>query len=71
MPAASEDFWHRRWFVAVWLPWATSPGTMWSVITLLALAAIVRLRVRRAARRRQWEAEEGPDIPGDPPYTVH
>jgi hypothetical protein len=30
---------------------------MWSVITLLALAAIVRLRMRRAERRRQWELE--------------
>ena len=55
---ASDVFWRRHRFVAVWLPWATSPTTMWSAITLLALAAIVQLRRRRAARRRQWEAEE-------------
>ncbi len=55
--AASDAFWGSRRLVAVWLPWATSPATMWSVITLLALAAIVRLRVRRAERRRQWELE--------------
>jgi len=55
--AASDAFWGSRRLVAVWLPWATSPATMWSVITLLALAAIVRLRMRRAERRRQWELE--------------
>ncbi len=55
--AASDAFWRQRRLLAVWLPWVTSPATMWSVITLLAIAAIVRLRVRRAARRRQWELE--------------
>ena len=69
--AASDAFWGRHRLVAVWLPWATSPTTMWSAITLLALAAFVQLRRRRAAKRRQWEAEEGPDIPSEPPYTVH
>jgi hypothetical protein len=67
----NEAFWGRRRFVAVWLPWATNPATMWSLITILALAAIVRLRARRAARRRQWALEEGPDTPTEPPYTVH
>jgi len=55
--AASDAFWGDRRLVAVWLPWVTSPATMWSVITLLAIAAIVQLRRRRAARRRQWELE--------------
>lgn len=57
---ASDGFWRRHRLVAVWLPWATSPSTMWSVITLLALLAVVQVRRRRAARRRQWEMEEGP-----------
>jgi hypothetical protein len=69
--AASDRFWNRRRVLSVWLPLATSPSTMWSVVTLLALAAIVRARRRRAARRRQWEAAEGPDSPVDPPHTVH
>jgi len=69
--AASDAFWGRHRLVAVWLPWATSPSTMWSAITLLALAAFLQLRRRRAAKRRQWEAEEGPDIPTEPPYTIH
>ena len=34
--AASDVFWRQRRLVAVWLPWVTSPATMWSVITLLA-----------------------------------
>jgi len=58
---ASDGFWRRHRLVAVWLPWATSPSTMWSVITLLALLAIVQVRRRRTARRLQWEMEEGPD----------
>ena len=69
--AASDAFWGRHRLVAVWLPWATSTTTMWSAITLLALAAFIEVRRRRAAKRRQWEAEEGPDAPTDPPYTVH
>jgi len=69
--AANEAFWRHRRLLAVWVPWATSPATLWSIITLLALAAIVRLKARRAARRRQWAIEEGPDTPTGPPYTVH
>jgi hypothetical protein len=69
--AASDAFWRRHRFLSVWLPVMASPSTMWSVITLLALAAMVQVRRRRAAQRRQWEAEEGLDSPVDPPYTVH
>lgn len=60
--AASDAFWGRHRLVAVWLPWVTSPTTMWSAVTLLALAAFVQLRRRRAARRQRWEAEEGEEI---------
>ena len=65
--AASDAFWGRHRFVAVWLPWATSPSTLWSAIMLLALAAFVQIRRRRAARRRRWEAEEGSDASLDQP----
>jgi len=48
---ASGIFWHRRRLWITWLPWVTSPGTLYAVITLLALAAAWRVRARRAARQ--------------------
>lgn len=53
---ASRAFWHRRRLWVAWLPWLTSPGVLWTLVTLLALAAIARARWRRATRR--WE--DGP-----------
>ena len=49
---ASGEFWRRRRFWATWLPWITSPAAVWTLITVLTLAAIVRVQWRRVARRR-------------------
>jgi hypothetical protein len=76
---ASEEFWQRRWLWAIWLPWLTSPGTIYALMTLLALIAAARVRARRRARREaQREEEEGGgtgpanrEPPRDPPVTIH
>jgi hypothetical protein len=47
-----EALWHT------WLPFLTSSGVLWTVITALALIAIQRRRVRSAAMRRRWDEEE-------------
>ena len=51
-------FWrrHRTW--ERWIDFVGRPFALWSFVTLLALVAIWRSRRRRAAKRRQWEAEE-------------
>ena len=51
-------FWSRNRVWERWIALLGGPYLLWSFITLLALAAIWRSRVRRAARRRQWEEEE-------------
>jgi hypothetical protein len=56
---ANDAFWHRRRLWVSWLPWVTSPGTVYGVMTMLALAAILRVRMRRAARRRVAEFDGG------------
>ena len=51
-------FWRRH---DVWTSWISSighPFTQWSLITLLALAAIWRHRRKRLDRHRRWELEE-------------
>ncbi len=58
---ASRAFWHRRRFWAAWLPWLTTPAALWTLITLLGLAAIARVAWRRAHRR--WEDDEDPAPP--------
>jgi hypothetical protein len=55
---ASDAFWRRRRFWVIWLPWLTSPATLYSFMGLLALAAALRVRARRAEKRRQRELEE-------------
>ncbi|MGD8440545.1 MAG: hypothetical protein PVG53_08405 [Holophagae bacterium] len=47
-----EALWHT------WLPFLTSSGVLWTVITALALIAIQRRRARSAAMRRRWDEEE-------------
>ena len=51
-------FWSRNRVWERWIALLGGPYFLWTSITLLALAAIWRSRVRRAARRRQWEEEE-------------
>lgn len=58
---ASEAFWHRHRLWLVWLPWLTSPEAVYALMTALALLAIWRVRVRRAARRLAEEAADGDD----------
>ena len=53
-----RSFWSRHDTWKSWISAAGHPFTQWSVITLLALAAIWSHRRRRRERRRQWELEE-------------
>jgi MYXO-CTERM domain-containing protein len=52
------SFWSRNDTWKSWISAAGHPFTQWSLITLLALAAIWSHRRRRRARRRQWDLEE-------------
>lgn len=51
-------FWRSAGGWEEWITFLASPFTLWAMITALSLAAIWRHRLRRAAKRRQWEAEE-------------
>ncbi len=51
-------FWARHDLWKSWISFAGQPFVQWSLITLLALAAIWRHRQRRRERRLQWELEE-------------
>ena len=72
---ATRLFWRSSGGWEEWITFLASPFTLWTLITSLALAAIWRHRLRRAERRRRWEAEEALDAdPWDehrPDYRVH
>ncbi len=72
---ATRLFWRSSGGWEEWITFLASPFTLWTLITSLALAAIWRHRLRRAERRRRWEAEEALDTdPWDeqrPDYRVH
>ena len=55
---AARLFWRSAGGWEEWITFLASPFTLWTMITTLSLAAIWRHRLRRAARRRRWEAEE-------------
>jgi hypothetical protein len=55
---ATRLFWRSSGGWEEWITFLASPFTLWTLITSLALAAIWRHRLRRAERRRRWEAEE-------------
>ena len=55
---ATRLFWRSSGGWEEWITFLASPFTLWTLITSLALAAIWRHRLRRAARRRRWETEE-------------
>ena len=55
---ATRIFWRSAGGWEEWITFVASPFTLWTAITALALAAIWRHRLRRAARRREWEMEE-------------
>ena len=52
------DFWRRHQIWESWIGFFGHPFTIWSLTTVLALAAIWRHRRRRAQRRLLWELEE-------------
>jgi hypothetical protein len=58
LDASAERFWRRQQLWERWIPLLTSTFTLWMAVTLLALLAIVRHRLRRARRRRLWDEEE-------------
>ncbi|HYL05348.1 MAG TPA: hypothetical protein VE075_04880, partial [Thermoanaerobaculia bacterium] len=58
LDTAEREFWHRHSWQR-WLPLATSSTTLWVGITLLAMYAARRRRLRDAAMRARWEEEDG------------
>jgi hypothetical protein len=56
--AAETEFWNRQRVWTTWIPVVFSQETLWMVITLLALVAILRRRKRSAEIRKRWEEEE-------------
>ena len=55
----SEADWRRGSLVLYrWIPALTGSGALWGAITLMALAAMTRLRARRRAVLERWEMEE-------------
>ncbi len=58
LDAVVAAFWARHDLWKSWVSFAGQPFVQWSLITLLALAAIWRHRRRRRERRLRWELEE-------------
>jgi hypothetical protein len=56
--AAEEDFWNGQRVWTTWIPVLFSQETLWTVITLLAILAILRRRRRNAELRKKWDEEE-------------
>lgn len=52
------EFWSHNAIWQRWIGFLGHPFTVWSFVTLLALAAIWRHRRRRIERRLRWELEE-------------
>jgi hypothetical protein len=74
-PADAEaEFWMRQHTWAAWLPTLTSTTTLWFVVTVLALLAIVRRIMKNRAIEKKW-MEEGVDESreerGDVPPSEH
>jgi len=57
---AEAAFWDRNRFWARWGPFLMTPSALWMIVTLIALAAIIRRRQKSAALRKRW-ADEGLD----------
>ncbi len=58
---AEGDFWRRLAFWNRWLPFVTSPTTLWIGVTLLALLAIKHRRDRNRRLEEMWAEEERRD----------
>jgi hypothetical protein len=58
-PADAEaDFWRRQYTLSAWLPTLTSTTTLWFVVTVLAILAIIRRVMKNRAIEKQWAEEE-------------
>jgi len=67
---AENTFFEDDAFWNTWLPFLTSTGALWMAVTLLALVAIHRRRVRSRQMIEEWEEEDerietrtGPRVP--------
>lgn len=58
LSSAETAFWDRIGFWQRWVPFVTGPSFLWILVSLLALLAFWRRRVRNEERRREWEREE-------------
>jgi hypothetical protein len=58
---AEGDFWRRRAIWNRWLPFVTSPTTLWIAVTLLALLAIKHRRDRNRQLEEMWAEQEQRD----------
>jgi len=55
---AEHRFFKEDAFWNTWLPFLTSTGALWMAVTLLALVAIHRRRVRSRQMIEEWENED-------------
>jgi hypothetical protein len=55
---AEQVFFEKEAFWTTWLPFLTSTGALWMAITILALVAIRRRRVRSQQILEAWDEEE-------------
>ena len=55
---AERDFWSRHTFLYRWVPVIGSSATLWILISLLALLAFRRRRLRDNELHQAWEREE-------------
>ena len=55
---AQDAFWDRHRFWSRWGPFLTTSTTLWMIVTLIALYAILRRRQKSAELRKRW-AEDG------------
>jgi len=55
---AEQIFFEKDVFWTTWLPFLTSTGALWMAITILALVAIRRRRVRSLQMVEDWDEEE-------------
>jgi len=55
---AEQIFFEKEAFWTTWLPFLTSTGALWMAITILALVAIRRRRVRSRQMLEAWDEEE-------------
>ena len=61
---AENAFWSGQRFWTSIGPFLTTQTALWMGVTVIALAAIIRRRMQRAAKRRQWkESEEFEESP--------